>query len=193
MGKSAVMTLLVILAAAASPASAQKETAPRWGEVGGWAIRVDRSIGDGCYAHQHYEDETFVRIGFDVKKGTIFFMIGNPGWRSLEAGKIYPMQLIFDGQQRYNGEFQGIKINDLVWLDHSNVSSDFAKDFMQRSSLRVFYQGNRIAALSLKNTYAAVVEVMNCQRELGGSSGGASVPPDPFGGGSRRPADPFSR
>jgi hypothetical protein len=176
----------------ASAAQAQGKAA-RWGEVGGWAIRVDRSVGDGCYAHQLYTDDTHVRIGFDIKKKSIYFMITNSAWRSIEVGKIYQMQLLFDGQYKYNGDFRGIKMGEYVWLDHSDVSGEFAKDFMQRSNLRVFYQGARIASLSLANTFAAVAEVMNCQREIGGSSGGAPQSADPFNRSSRNPADPFSR
>lgn len=177
---------------AASTAQAQG-TAARWGEVGGWAIRVDRSVGDGCYAHQSFTDDSQLRIGFDVKRKSIYFMIANPAWRSIEVGKIYSMQLVFDGQYKYNGEFRGVKMGDYVWLDHSDVSGDFAKDFMQRSGLHVFYQGARVARLSLANTYAAVTEVINCQREIGGASGGAPQPADPFNRSSRSPADPFSR
>lgn len=187
--------LFAALGALAASVSHAQGTAARWGEVGGWSIRVDRSVGDGCYAHQQYTDDSHLRIGFDMKKKTIYFMITNPAWRSIEVGKIYSMQLIFDGQYKYNGEFVGIKMGDYVWLDHSDVSGEFAKDFMQRSNLRVFYQGARIASLSLANTYAAVAEVMNCQREVGGATGGGAQPPavDPFNRSSRTPADPFSR
>lgn len=190
MGRLGLAVAVGILAASAAQGQG---TAARWGEVGGWAIRVDRSVGDGCYAHQTYTDDTSLRIGFDMKKKTIYFMIVNPAWRSVEVGKIYSMQLVFDGQHKYNGEFRGIKMGDYVWLDHSDVSANFAADFMQRSSLHVFYQGTRVARLSLANTFAAVTEVINCQREIGGSSGGAPPSADPFNRSSRTPADPFSR
>ena len=187
------MLAAVSVAACLLAAPAQSQNSAKWGEVGGWSIRVDRSIGDGCYAHQSYEDGTDVRVGFDMKKKSIFFMIANPAWRSLEVGKVYRMRLTFDEQQSYDGEFRGLKMGDWVWLDHSNVSADFASDFMQRNSLRVYYNGTRIAGLSLRNRYLAVTEVMNCQREMagGGRSGSGSQPAtDPF---TRRPADPFSR
>lgn len=184
----------ISLSVPAMPVDAQ-ETA-KWGEVGGWQIRVDRSVGDGCYAHQTYEDGTALRLGFDMKKGSIYFMLSNKAWQSLEAGKLYQMRFVFDEQQAYNGDLRGLKVGERVWLDHSDVSSDFTKDFMQRNSLRIFYRGNRITGLSLRNTYAAVTEVMNCQREMvGGSGQGGSQPAgDPFrSGGGQRPSDPFSR
>ena len=191
------MLRFAILATAsfiALTASAQdKQTAIKWGAVGGWDIRVDRSVGDGCFAHQAYDDGSHVRVGFDMKKNSIYFMITNLSWKSLEAGKLYSMQFVFDGQHKYNGELRGLKMGDYVWLDHSDISSDFTKDFMQRSNLRVFYRESRVASLSLANTYAAVAEVTNCQREIGGFKGGSQPAADPFNPGTKRSTDPFSR
>jgi hypothetical protein len=177
-------------------ATAGAQNTAKWGEVGGWQIRVDRTVGDGCYAHQIYEDGTVIRLGFDMKKGSIYFMITNRAWQSLETGKLYAIRFVFDEQQAYNGELRGTKLGEMVWLDHSNVSTAFTKDFMQRSSLRVYYRGGKIAGLSLRNTYAAVTEVMNCQREMAGNTGqgGGQRTGDPFrSDGGQRSSDPFSR
>ena len=127
-----------------------------WGQVGGWGIRVDQSLGNGCFAGQLYEDGTCVRMGFDLKKKSIFIMLGNAAWRSIEAGKVYQMTFVFDEQQKYSGEMVGVMMGDKVFLDHSSISTDFAKDFMERSTVRVGYRGSQIAHLSLRNTFAAM-------------------------------------
>ena len=62
---------------------------------------------------------------------------------------------------------------------------------MQRNVMRAFYQGSRIASLSLSNTYAAIAEVGNCQSQFNGSGGGENVS-DPFQSGGN-PNDPFRR
>lgn len=167
--------------------------AAKWGKVGGWEIRVDRSLGDGCFAVQSFERGTVVRIGFDVKNQKIYVFFGHTDWKSLEVGKVYPVRIVFDGTKSYDGELRGQRIGDdsIVFLAHRNLSSAFVKDFMERSGMQVFYRGERIANLSLANTFAAVSEVMNCQRELGATarSGGA----DPFATspGSQGGKDPF--
>ena len=74
---------------------------------------------------------------------------------------------------------------------HRNLSTDFVKDFMQRNSMRLYYQGTSIANLSLRNTFLAVAEVLSCQKEFGFKSN-APRNADPFpsnGGGGNR--DPF--
>lgn len=173
----------------------QSDKAPKWGDVGGWAIHVDRSVGNGCFAMQVYDDNTVVRIGVDVEKKSIYLLFANDAWKSIEKGKIYPVRVVFDGVSTFQGEMQGHRLEGgAITLAHRNLSTDFVKDFMQRNTMRLYYQGNQIAALSLRNTYAAVSEVINCQKELGfgSSSPREREPSDPFlsgGGGNKR--DPF--
>lgn len=171
------------------PAAAQEVA--DWGTIGGWKIKVDRTLGDGCFAMQVYERGTVVRIGFDVSKSRIYLFFGHDSWKSLEVGKLYPVRIVFDGGTKYDGEMRGTRLGTVVFLAHRQVSPDFVKDFMERSGMQIFYEGNQIANLSLRNTYAAVSEVMNCQRELGFASKKA----DPFSSGSSpaRSTDPFSR
>src|SRR5262249_20347197 len=151
-------------------ASATAQTTAEWSQVGGWAIRVDRSLGNGCFAVQTYEDGSIIRLGFDPNRRTIDFLLGNPAWQSLEAGKKYRIVFEFDGVDRYDGELEGKTLSNgtLVFLDHNNVSVKFTEAFMQRNVMRVYYQGNRIGSLSLANTYAAIAEVLNCQSQFKG-------------------------
>jgi hypothetical protein len=133
----------------------QAQNAGKWAEVGGWEVRVDPSVGNGCFAIQLYEDGTVVRIGVDVDQKRIYLFFGNNSWKSLELGKIYPVRITFDGVSNYNGEMNGYRLaGGTMVLAHRNLSSDFVKDFMQRNGMRLYYQGNQIANLSLRNTIA---------------------------------------
>ena len=55
--------------------SARGEEAPRWGSVSGWEIRVDTSLGHGCFASRSYEEGSLLRVGFDpsLRSGYLFF------------------------------------------------------------------------------------------------------------------------
>ena len=101
-------------------------------------------------------------------------MLGHNAWRSLEAGKKYQLAFVFDGVDRYDGELAGTALTNetMVFLDHNNVSTKFTAAFMERNTMQVYYQGSRIGNLSLRNTYAAIAEVVNCQGQLGGSTNG---------------------
>src|SRR5262249_15597105 len=101
----------------------------------------------------------------------------------------------FDGAKTYNGEMRGEPLGKTVFLIHRDLSADFVKDFMQRNGMEVFYRGERIANLSLQNTYAAVAEVANCQRDFGlgkPTSGRTVGQNDPFASApSSSGRDPF--
>jgi len=176
--------------AIASTAMADKDETAHWGKVGGWEIRVDRTIGDGCFAMAIYELGTVARLGIDVESGAYYVFIGNGNWKSLEEGKIYAVRSVFDGVKSYNGEMEGRRLGDMIFLAHRDLSSDFVRDFMQRNGMELFYRGTRIASLSLKDSYAAFAEVLNCQKEFGFAKKGGGRN-DPFVRAPSTGRDPF--
>jgi hypothetical protein len=164
------------------PVTAWAQSTVKWGQVGGWDIRVDRSVGNGCFALQGYQDGTMIRVGFNMNSGSVYFTVGNAAWSSLQVGAIYPVVFVFDDASRYQGEMRGVQVGNSVFLLHSSVSAAFTRDFMQRESMRIFYRGAQIAHLSLRNTYAAIAEVANCQQAVAsnGYPRAVGVSRDPF-------------
>lgn len=189
-----VMAALLQVLISSAARSDTGETA-KWGQVGGWDIRVDRTVGDGCFAMQVFERGTIVRIGFNVASRAIYLVFGHDDWKSLEEGKRYPVVIRFDNSQDYNGEMRGERLGKAIFLVHHNLNADFLKDFMARNTMEIFYRGDSIARVSLQNTFAAVGEVTKCQREIG-MAGGKPRSQDPFSGtpanrGADRGVDPF--
>ena len=183
--RSALLAIGLLVAVASGALEAQAQKSGKWADVGGWEIRVDSSVGNGCFALQRYEDGSIVRIGVDVDNKRLYLFFGNDEWKSLEQGKVYPVRIVFDGVSTYNGEMNGHQLSGgAMVLAHRNLNSDFVKDFMLRNVMRIYYQGSQIANLSLRNTYAAISEVSNCQSEFGFGSGSSRG-----SGGSGR--DPF--
>jgi hypothetical protein len=178
---------LCLLALAIPSASLAESETAKWGQVGGWVIRVDRSVGDGCFAVQVFERGTIVRIGLDITSKRVYLFIGHNEWKSLEVGKLYPVRVVFDGVKSYNGEMKGQTLGHTVFLVHRDLSADLIKDFMERNGMEVFYRGERIANLSLRNTYAAIAEVINCQKEL--AAAGPAPREDPFASAPTAPRD----
>lgn len=188
--------VLAAASAAASPAVAADDGTAAWGKVGGWQIRVDRSIGDGCFALQGYRDGSVLRLGFDMTRKAIYLIVGNDDWRSIELGKLYHIDFVFDGTARYSGDFRGVRLGHAVFLAGTSLSFDFTRDFMERSAVRIYYRGALISNLSLRDTYAAVGEVIHCQQEIAasGSNGGRNIgTADPLTGDPANARDPFRR
>jgi len=184
----ALRSMAVVLCSLMAGVTAHAQTA-QWGQVGGWQIRVDRSVGDGCFAVQEFEGDTIVRIGYDAEKKRVYLLFTDDDWSSLQEDKVYPVRLVFDGGSSFNGEMTGLKLGKTIWLAHRNVSSDLVQAFMERSTMKIFYNGTQIAHLSLRNTYAALMEVVTCQQAMntGTASGKPAAPivPPP------KSSDPF--
>ena len=77
----------------------------------------------------------------------------------------------------------GFDFDGLPMLMAETDDPDFLVDFMKKNGLQVTYKKQVVANLSLKGTFAAIAEMINCQTQV-----------DKFGIGNRAPvADPFAR
>ena len=135
----AFRSLAVVLCSLVACMTAHAQTA-QWGQVGGWQIRVDRTVGDGCFAVQEFEGGTIVRIGYDAAAKRMYLLFTDDDWKSLEVDKVYPVRIVFDGSTSFNGEMTGMRLGKSVWLAHRNVSSDLVQAFMEKNTMRILYQ-----------------------------------------------------
>jgi hypothetical protein len=193
------MTFAVLAGALSFSAGAGfAEESPIWKEdVRGWTIAVDTTIGNGCFMYSSYEGDTYLRIQLNPEIDALQFIIGDLDWRSIEPGKLYPMEVQFGSRSPWTGEGLGFWFGEgtpSLVLDvpfEGERANTFIDELMQMTSVIVGYEGRQIANLSLTGTYAAMNEVIACQVEMEASaptSGG-----DPFS--SSAPAasdDPFA-
>lgn len=185
----AVLGAVVVWLTATVTVLAQNTDTAAWSKIGAWQIRVDRTIGDGCFAMASYQRGTVARLGVDVSSNALYILFGHSDWKSLEAGRVYHVRVVFDGVKSYDGEMRGQQLGNMVFLAHRHLSSAFVRDFMDRNGIEVFYRGALLASLSLKDSYAAVKAVMDCQREFGFARSRERT--DPFAGASPVNRDPF--
>jgi len=153
--------------------NAYGEEAAVWNpDVRGWEIRVDQSIGNGCFMFTTYEGGTVLRMQFNPEVGNVQFIIGNQRWRSLEAEKIYPMTVQFGNLEPWSGNGTGFWWGEdlpalVLNVSFENDAADlFIEEFMRMTGVTVAYDDREIAKLSLRGTYAAMQEVMACQSAM---------------------------
>lgn len=166
---------------------------PLWSTSGDWQIRVDSTLGDGCFMLGSYHDGTILRIGLDITHKISYFMLGNAKWQSLKAGQAYDLGLRFD-----NGSMQfwhgfGDRLSGSVFLAIPFENPKVWKAISDASALSFTYKGNNIATLPLTGTTAAVKKLFQCQSEYGWGQSSS----DPFAGTSppndSSNADPFAK
>lgn len=165
-----------------------------WGEVEGWIIGVDASLGNSCFAVTTFEDGTAVRFGYDSTSGNqpFYILFGNQKWRSLEVGKDYDLVIRLDNEAPWDAPARGVTLGDgeMVFLAVGTSESEFLQEITRKHGIVIEYEGREIASLSLHGSYKATIAMSQCQLETGG---GATDADDPF---SEKPKsrgdDPFA-
>jgi len=166
-----------------------------WDRVKGWDVRVDTTLGNGCFAATIYEEGTAIRIGINPKNDNGYILLGNEKWKSLDVGKDYNIKLKFDDEPPWEGSARGVEFGGagitFLWIDFDNI--DLFTEFMRKNVLQVFYNKKKVATLNLAGSYAASVAVAECQKAMEAVTPMPSNEKDPFASDAGYKADPFAR
>jgi hypothetical protein len=174
------LTALFLLAISFSAFS--DENVPEYATVGPWSIRVDSSLGYGCFLMAEFEGGSLLRLGFDNSNDTIYVLIGDMKWKSIEYGKKYNVEIQFGDETKWTGNAKGFSFdppNNEPWLWISiSIDSDLAilffQEFMQEQGINLFYKNSSISHLSLSDSYKAGLKLLECQETMN------TIDEDPF-------------
>ena len=161
------------------PAAGQGKETVAWDRIGGWHIGVDRTMDDSCFAQKTYQDGTSLRVGVDGKRQTVYFVIFNGAWDLIEAGKVYPVFVVFQDRKSHELSLGAFSLGNKTALGNGGVSADFIRDFREGTSLRVVHRGLSIVHLQLRDANAAIERIADCQEavQAAGEASAAVAPP----------------
>jgi len=142
---------------------------PLWANAKNWSIRVDTTLGFGCFAMTEIDNgDGAFRIGINGFSKYPYIIIGHSSWRSLEQGNIYEMRMIFGDEMPWIGDATAVKFDprgpNFLWIDFD--TTEVIDEFMQEYKLSVEYKGNAIFDLPLDNSFIAGVEILDCQKQM---------------------------
>ncbi len=184
-----IFAAAIAMALTTSAAIASDDSVP-WGdgEVAGWNIAVDTSLGGGCFIYAIFDGNTLVRIGFDPSSSDYYLILGDDDWKSIEAGKEYDLTLKLGRRDPWDAQANGIPLGDGTALMVTSTDTNFLQEFSSQQNIKVEYNGDQIANLDLGGSAAAIQEMINCQTtvDAAASNGGD----DPFK--KTDSGDPFS-
>lgn len=183
---------LFAVVALAGGAQAQETTPWGDGDVNGWSIGIDHTIGGGCFIYTLYEGDTSARIGFDPGSRGFYFLVGDLDWRSMEDGKEYDVVLQMGKRPEWTAIALGSRMGEvpalLVVFDDANFIAEFAgQNFI---SMRL--GGQEIANLSLDGSARAIDEMISCQEAVNNGTAGGPPAGDPFATTPPNQDDPFA-
>lgn len=175
------------------------EEMPLWKNVGGWDIRVDTTLGNGCFTHQVYEGDTVLRIGVDKLNGGMYVLIGDDDWKSIELGKQYPLKIQMGDESPWDGNASAVEIGGfpmlMLRINKNESVGAFFKEFMEELHIEFWFSGNSIAKLTLKGSFKAGSELLECQRtvnKMNNTKNPFSNSKDPFREQNSKKSDPFA-
>lgn len=164
---------------AVQPAASQSKETVAWDKVGGWHIGVDRTMDNACFAQMTYQGGTSLRVGLDLKHETLYFVIINGAWTPVEAGKVYPVFVVFEDRKSHEVSLGAFTLGTKAALGNGGVSADFIRDFRESTSLRVVHRGFSIVHLQLRDANAAIERITDCQEAMQAAEGTSAVGPPP--------------
>src|SRR5262252_6562263 len=147
-----------------TPVVAKADRAPEaYANVGGWMISYHPDTNN-CSMYGSFQRGTTFFVNW--RGGTYNFSIGDKAWTSIEDGERYQVTFVMDGVDRWTDVMEGHVLPDGTHtLGFNNVSQEFLLSVMRRWSISIYNtkRMNLITTLSLNNSYAAMVALVQCQ------------------------------
>lgn len=176
----------MLLTSTTAYAGGQPETS-LWKNMGAWDVRIDHTLGDGCYTVMTGTQGTQVRLGFNGSRqsGQGYIFLGNPVWQSIKEGKKYSTTIRFDLEPVWTGTATGRWIGDIPGLFMPYSDGNVSVEFAERQNIKMWFGGSLVTNLSLATSYPAMQELVKCQDYVDANrqpAPPAQVKPDPFRG-----------
>lgn len=133
-----------------------------WGQSGDWLIKVDRSVGNGCFMERDLPSGTLVRIGLVPSRDGAFFAAFNPDWGGIELGVTKNLLLDFD-VSRFQGEVTGVSENGVPGGYAFFNNPEFASEFGRRVAVTITGESGASEEIDLSGSKRAIADVKECQ------------------------------
>lgn len=178
---------------AVSGGALAQETTP-WGDgdVSGWSIGIDHTIGGGCFIYTLYEGDTAARIGFDPGSRGFYFMVGDLDWKSMQDGSEYDVVLRMGKRPEWTAVALGSRLGDIPALLVVFDDANFIAEFAGQHYISMRLGGQEIANLSLDGSARAIDEMIRCQEAVNNGAAGGPPAGDPFAAIPPSNDDPFA-
>jgi hypothetical protein len=142
---------------------AQNKVAPLWKKVGPYQVRVDSSLGNGCFFSAAYGPEKALRIGINGTTKHTYVDVFSTAWKSLQVNKRYPI-VVQGGWGPKTWDGRGVNFNDRTFaLVFDGLGPELWNQLAQTAALSFSYQGTLIATMNLPNVNDAIAAVAECQ------------------------------
>jgi hypothetical protein len=155
-----------------------------WKKVGNWIVAADVSLGKACYTTITFVGGVSIRLGFNSQNSPhpVHLAISSPDWSSIETGKDYNVAWQLDDNPQWGSTASGVDFGTGKGLWSNIDAPNFIEEFVRKHGLKLYFNGNVIASMDLRDSGAAAREMAECQQTVDGYSQQPeqTTPKDPF-------------
>ena len=156
---------LISIQPTARAGNANEDDTKLWKRVGGWSVRLDPSLLNGCFLYTTYEKGTILRIGVNREKENGYYMLlANSAWSSLQVGNTYDVQVQIGANTPWDAPMKAVNMNGSTALAVTFSDSRLWNEFVSSTNLRVTREGKSVANLSIADSRQAFDELVSCQK-----------------------------
>ena len=145
------------------PTALADDPAALWATTRDWQIRVDKTLGDGCFMVGSYLDGTILRAGLAPAFNASYLWVSNNKWKWVKDGEVYSIDIAFDRGTRSPWKAVGLVMDGIRFLMLPFPNEGVWRDISGGSILRLSHNGRTLTDLPLTKTAAAVSAIFTCQ------------------------------
>lgn len=131
-----------------------------------WAIRVDRTLGYGCFGLATYDDGTTLRVMVNPVDNRIILGLTNLRWRSLQLDQAYTLQIQFDQHAPWDGEANVVALTPTMKMLHIGIDGEFLGELAESWVFTAKYEGQTLARLDLADSEKMLTALGTCQEAV---------------------------
>ena len=159
-------------------------------QVGHWSVRIDDTLGGGCFVMGFFDGDVALRFGADTRDGKVlgYAMVFGKDWNSIEPKQEYPIEVIFGNAEPWKIAARGTQLGGVKGIGFYFERSRFFDAVSKGPDIRVRYHDTEVTHLNLDGSSAAIDAMVQCQTAQWKRTR------DPFAKAQDRSArDPFAR
>lgn len=135
-----------------------------WGTSGDWSIKVDTSVGNGCFIERQTPEDLKIRLGYLPDRVGAFISASSVEWSDLEVGSAQTVTMFLDDAV-FAGETELFQDGDAYGGLSFFNNPDFLKEFAKKRSMTIVDPNGDKARFDLTGTANALKSLDKCQTQ----------------------------
>jgi hypothetical protein len=147
-------------------ANSNSNDAIQYANFDNWTVRIDPSLGGGCFMYTGYQDGFAIRLGFDARNDAIpYLILFGTHWNSVQKGEKYDVSVQLGTNPMWSAAMTGVNLDGLKGLYTAFKDKEFFSEASKSKQISIFYKNKYIDGGLLTGSNEAVISLLKCEQE----------------------------